>query len=381
MNTLESFDRIVEKGIAAREMTCASYTVSVDGEVVCGNALGLADIAASRPLKESDLMRIASMTKPLTCAAVLRARELGLLGLDDEVSRYLPGFAHTRTAEFDAEERMTVSHPTETPITVRMLLNHSSGLNSRLIPCRALVEAGPDATLASIVPRYAEHPLQFEPGTKAAYGNLGFDVACRIVEIVSGMEYEQFLRKHILDPLGMADTTYAPNDEQRSRLATMYFCKGGDPVPAQHKDMMLPHISSTFKAGGMRIFSTLTDYTRFAAMLCCGGIWRGTRVLEPESVRLMATQSLPPALWGESESWGLSVRVIHRQSWPEQPLPPGSFGWSGSYETHFFIIPEQRISAVLFKNIAGGLGAGSLTARDFEREVVSEFIRRKRQSA
>lgn len=379
MKTLERFDRILERHISAREMTCASYTVSVDGEVVLKNVLGLADIAAGRPLREDAVMRIASMTKPVTCAAVLRARELGLLDLDDEVARYIPEFAHLRVADFDSEGKLAGTHPAATPLTIRMLLDHSSGLRTAKVGCSAIKDAGPGATLSSLVPLYASHPLEFEPRSAAAYSTLPFDVACRIVEIVSGMEYEKFIRKHILDPLGMADTTYAPSDEQLSRLAVMYFCKGGEPVPASYEEAThYPNVPVSFKAGGTRLFSTLADYTRFAAMLCGDGAWRGIRVLQPESVRLMSTPSLPRRLWGETETWGLSIRIIHRQDWPEQPLPAGCFGWSGAFETHFFIDPSLHLSAVMFKNIAGGFGSGSPTAREFEREVVAEFHARER---
>ncbi len=377
MNVLSGFDRILNDHIAAREMTCASYTVSLDGEIVCENALGLADVAAGRPLDRNAVMRLASMTKPVTGAAVMLAREMGLLSLDDEVSRYLPGFARMRVAEFDGEGRVVGSHPAETPITVKMLLNHSSGLGMGRVPCPALAEAGPEATLASVVPLYAEQLLDFEPGSAAAYSaTQSFDVACRIVEMVTDTEYERFLRERIFDPLGMRDTTYAPSEEQLSRLAVMYFCSGGDPVPAKPTDLILSNVPVTFRAGGTQLYSTLPDYTRFAAMLCGGGSWRGVRVLAPESVRLMAAPSLPPALQGGCETWGLSVRVIRRQSWPDQPLLPGAFGWSGAYETHFFADPERRLSAVLFKNVAGGLGSGAVTSREFEREVVSAFCGR-----
>ncbi len=373
---LAGFDGIVERRIAAKEMTCASYTVCIDGEVVCQNALGLADIAAGRPLVANAVMRLASMTKPVTGVAVMRARELGLLDLDDEISRYIPAFAHMRVAEFDGDGNVVGSHPAETPITIRMLLNHSSGLGAGKVKCRAISEAGEGSTLASVVPRYAETPLDFEPLSATGYANLPFDIACRIVEVVSDMEYEQFIRKHILNPLGMADTTYAPSPEQLSRLATMYFCKGGEPVPASREEAThYPNVPVTFKAGGTRLFSTLPDYTRFAAMLCGGGAWRGIRILQPDSVRLMATPSLPAGLQGECEIWGLSMRVIRRQNWPGQPLPAGCFGWSGAFETHFFIDPALHLSAVLFKNIAGGFGAGAPTSREFEREVVSAFPR------
>ena len=374
MNTLTGFDRVIERHIAANEMTCASYTVCIDGEVVRQNALGLADRTTGRPLREDAVMRLASMTKPVTGVAVMRARELGLLDLDDEVSRYLPEFAHLRVAEFDGEGKIVGSHPATTPLTIKMLLNHSSGLGAGKVKCRALDEAGPGATLASIVPQYAEQPLDFEPLSATGYANLPFDTACRIIEIVSGMEYEQFIRKHILGPLGMTDTTYAPSDAQLSRLATMYFCKGGEPVAASYEEAThYPHAPVSFKAGGTRLFSTLPDYTRFAAMLCGEGTWRGIRILQPESVRLMATPSLPDRLQGEYETWGLSMRVIRRQNWPGQPLPAGCFGWSGAFETHFFIDPALHLSAVLFKNIAGGFGSGAPTSREFEREVVAEF--------
>ncbi|MBQ6248120.1 MAG: hypothetical protein IJK04_14710 [Kiritimatiellae bacterium] len=116
----------------------------------------------------------------------------------------------------------------------------------------------------------------------------------------------------------------------------------GEPVAASYEEAThYPHAPVSFKAGGTRLFSTLPDYTRFAAMLCGEETWRGIRILQPESVRLMATPSLPDRLQGEYETWGLSMRVIRRQNWPGQPLPAGCFGWSGAFETHFSSTPRS----------------------------------------
>ncbi len=370
---LKAFDDILLGHMEKKEMAGASYVVARGGETIFENCVGFSDIAAGKKLEFDTIMRLASMTKPLTGAAVMKARELGLLGLGDPVSKYIPEFSSLSVAEFDAGGNITGTHPTDSEIYIRDLLNHTSGIGMSAATQKIFGSAFPGITLADLVPKYASVPLDFEPRTASAYSaTMSFDIACRIVEIVSGMEYEAFLKKHILAPLGMCDTAYALSPLQEKRLAVMYHCENGKIVPSRPDQLILSNVTPTFKAGGTQLFSTILDYSRFAAMLCGGGEYGGARILSPESVKLMASSSLPEALRGKGrEEWGLSVRVITRKEPPDQALNPGAFGWSGAYETHFFIDPGLSLYAVLFKNVTSGLGAGAVTSREFEREVMN----------
>ena len=369
MRTLEAFDRYTEKDIAEKKAVYTVYAVTRGRETVFQNALGYADLENRIPIDEKSVVRLASMTKPLTGSAVMKAVELGLFSLSDKVSRYIPGFRNMRVATFDGEGKLAGSKPVENELTVKMLLNHTNGLGTGAVPCPVLEHAPHDATLAALVPRYADQLLDFEPETATGYsGTMAFDVACYLVELTSGMEYEEFLRKYILLPLGMEDTGYIPTEEMKKRLAKLYVADGEIRYVGE-KGGIFRSVPMCFKAGGTQVFSTLDDYRKFALMLLEDGRGEDREILRPESVRLMRTPSLPAHLRGGNEEWGLSMRVIVRKDPPGQPLEPGTFGWSGAYETHFFVDPAHDLTAVLMKNIANGLGAGAPSARAFERAV------------
>ena len=373
MKTLESFDRILEKHLAERDMAGASYAIVINGETVYQNCLGHADLENNIPLAPNTIMRLASMTKPITGVAVLKAQELGLLSLDDLVEKYLPEFANLSVAEFE-DGRIVGSHPATNHLRILDLLNHTSGLGMGTVPTEALSRINSEDTLETGIPYYAKQLLDFEPRTaQGSSATMAFDVACRIVEVVSGMENYAFLRKYVLDPLELFDTVYELNDEQSKRLAVMYHCTDGNIVPSRPDQIILTNVPETYRCGGTQMYSTLLDYTRFAQMLLNGGELDGVRILSPESVKAMATSTLPEAIrCGAWEEWGISVRVIqHKEGW--QVLNPGAFGWSGAYETHFFVDPSTNMCAVLFKNVTSGLGAGAVTAREFEAEVMKLF--------
>ena len=373
MAVLESFDKILEKHLSEKDMAGASYSVVINGETVYHNCLGYANIEKNIPLAPDTIMRLASMTKPLTGVAVLKAQELGLLSLDDLVEKYLPEFANLNVAEIE-DSKVVGTHPAKNHLKILDLLNHTSGIGMGTVPQEALGRIGAEDTLETGVPYYAKQPLDFEPRTAQGYSaTMAFDVACRIVEIVSGMQYYEFLKKYVLDPLGLKDTVYKLNEEQRERLAVMYHCTDGNIVPSRPEQIILPNVPETYSCGGTQMYSTLPDYTKFARMLLGGGEVDGVRILSPESVKAMATSTLPEAIrCGAWEEWGISVRVIqHKEG--SQVLNPGAFGWSGAYETHFFVDPSTDMCAVLFKNVTSGLGAGAVTSREFEAEVMKLF--------
>ena len=373
MRPITSFDRYIEREIADKKAVYAAYRVTKGRETVCGGDFGMADREKGIPFPERSVLRLASMTKPLTGAAVMKAREMGFLSLSDKVSKYLPGFRAMRVAVFGPDGEIAGDKPAEHELTVASLLNHTNGLGTGGVPCRILEEAEPGATLSSLVPRYPEQLLDFEPFTATGYSStMAFDVAAYLVEMTSSMEYESFLRKYILEPLGMEDTGYSLTPSMRERLAKLYRADGEITLVGE-KGGILPRLSTTFKAGGTQVFSTLWDYRQFALMLLGEGRGEDGEILSPESVRLLSSPSLPAPLRGGCEEWGLSMRVIMKKDPPGQMLDPGCYGWSGAYETHFFVDPGHDLAAILMKNISNGLGAGAPSARAFEKAVAGEI--------
>src|SRR6516165_2087572 len=234
----------IAKHIEAKDVSGAVTLVARRGRIVHFEAQGLADIDGKKPMMKDSIFRLASMSKPITAVAVLMMMEEGKIRLSDRVSTFIPKFKTMKVAV----AKGTTDKPVQMPafgrggppsappefdlvpaareITVHDLLTHTSGLMSGGVSGTVQAMAaprGPNDTLANYIPKLAQTPLDFQPGTLWRYSGLyGFDVLARIVEITSGMPYDQFLQQRLFTPLGMKDTGFAPTPERTARLATVY---------------------------------------------------------------------------------------------------------------------------------------------------------------
>ncbi|MBQ7637935.1 MAG: beta-lactamase family protein, partial [Clostridia bacterium] len=216
------------------------------------------------------------------------------------------------------------------------------------------------------------NPLSFDPRTSQAYSATdAFDVAAGIVEMISDMPFDEYLKKNIFDPLEMKDTTFAPSSEQWSRMVPMHNrTKDGEnqEVPMPEGCVFADFIPERMMAGG-GLAVTAQDYIRFADMLCFEGVGKnGKRVLSSKAVRNMATPHVPDEIYMGHERWGLGMRVIISPDYA-QGLHVGCFGWSGAYGTHFWVDPENKVCAVMMKNSLFDGGAGNSSACSLERDV------------
>lgn len=320
------------------------------------------------PARENTLFRVASMTKPVTAVAVLQLWERGLLDLDEPVSRFYPCMESPRIAVIENGGIVSTA-PAKNTIRVSDLLSHTSGVGCA--PVDALLPATNRVPLKEAVRIISGDPLAFEPRSAQAYSaTAAFDLAAGIVETVSGTAFDDYLEKNVFAPLGMTDTTFAPTKEQWARMAPMHDrTADGKSVCAQtaegcvFEDFILERM-----AAGAGLASTAEDYIRFAEMLCsCGRTREGGRVLSERAVARMSAPNVPEGLMG-CEKWGLGVRVITGADYPHG-LGVGCFGWSGAYGTHFWVDPENGISAVMMKNSRYDGGAGNRSACEFERDV------------
>ena len=312
----------------------AALVVRQRGEIVYQGFFG-------ENVTEKTLFRLASMTKPITAVAIMRLVDQGLVKVEAPIETYLPGFAGSG-------------------ITVKHLLTHSSGLGSRELGDEQHAKRPPESaeSLAGAIAYYETLPLAFEPGTAPDYSPIfGFDVLARIVEVVSGMSYDRFLKREIFDPLGMVDTTFDPDEEQWSRMISMHNRVDGKNVTvSMPKKSVFENFSPSYCAGGAALAGTLEDYGKFAEML----LNRGGNVLSAEAVKAMGTR--------QYDIWGLGVRVAFDDE-VFAPLPKGCFGWSGAYGTHFWVDPANEITAVYMKNSYYDGGSGAVTAHRFELDV------------
>jgi len=376
--TQERMERHISERVSAKTLTGAVTGVWVGGEKRCGTAIGWSDPEHGRAISEDTIFRLASMTKPVTGVAAMLQWERGLIDLDDPISRWLPGFAEMRVAERIENGKIVSTVPAQRQITPRMLLTHSSGAGSgvsnelqydRFKPAR-------HRDLAEAVDAYADAALDFQPGSSQIYsGIIGLDIMARIVELTADMPYEEFLRRNIFAPLGMADTGYTLGEEQCGRVTAMVTADGSFKTVPMSPKCGFEDFPEGYTGGGAGMFSTLADYGRFAGMLAGGGELDGVRILNEATVALMSSPQLPPTFPGVGESfdWGLSMRVCPVQNAPSQPLTGGSFGWSGAYGTHFWIDRKKGLYAVYMSNIKNGEGAGAPTAFEFERDVMAGF--------
>ena len=341
--------RLSGVGAAMREMVAANeiagaVTVVLDRDrIVHLESTGLADIASGRPMTPETLFWIASMTKPVTGAAVAMLIDEGKLSIDDPVEKYVPEFANLKSAS---------GRPAR--ITIRQILTHTSGLGE------APLEATRSARhLADLVPAWLSAPMKNEPGEKWAYTQSGINLAGRIVEVVSGRTFDAFLQERLFDPLGMADTTFYPTEQQRRRLATCYSrdrTSGRlDPAPSRAEYGVRPIPPQ----GNGGLYSTPRDYARFCHMLLNRGTLDGRRYLGEVGMRSLSTVQtgeLPTGFFQSAEfgqrglnyGWGLGACVLRQpHEGVAAMLSPGAFGHGGAWGTQAWIDPVRNVAYVL----------------------------------
>ena len=364
----------IQRHIDAGEISGAVTLVARRGRLVHLEAHGLMDIESKRPMEKDAIFRIASMSKPVTGVAVMMMLEEGKLHLNDPVSKYLPEFKNAKVAIARGNSGESYLVPADRDLTIRDLLTHTNGLmtggiGSKLGPPRP-VEGD---TLATYVPRLATAPLDFQPGTQWAYSGLaGPDTLSRIVELVSGQPYDEFLRTRIFQPLGMKDTFFYPPDDRRPRLTTLYSKSPNGLVKAPNQDGFS---LKTYFSGGGGLISTAEDYLQFAQMLLNGGELHGKRLLSPRTVDLMASNHVGEMFNGKlgrpahGMGYGLLVGIVEDNVAAGMRVSNGSFGWDGAYGTQTWIDPrEKMVTIVMIQTQVGSV------QRDFENAVMQAIM-------
>ena len=335
------------------------------GKLVHVNAVGKMNLAADAPLTADALFRIASMTKPITSVAAMQLVEAGKLALDDPVSKYVPAFANTRVySSGGALNPQTV--PAASPVTVAQLMSHTSGLGYILFNTwsDSIWKSGkvfdPTKTIAFFADSVAHFPLLFQPGERWSY-SAGLDVLGRVIEVASGQPFDVYLREHIFAPLGMRNSSFHVDQAQRARLASVHAVGTDKKVHAIPPDgaQTYEDATSKFFMGGGGLISTAEDYLRFAQMLLNGGELNGVRILKRETVALMTRDRLVPpqsvpAPFNGAPGYGFGLGMTVQTVEPNTFVPSaaGSFGWSGIYNTFFWVDPKNDIIGLLMTQTA-----------------------------
>lgn len=321
--------RRMERFVADQKIGGAVTLVARGGRVVHLRPVGWADVGKRSRMRSDNLFWIASMTKSITAAAVMTLVDEGKLSLDEPVSSYIPEFKDARCG----------SGPPVRPITLRHLMSHTSGLAQ---PDRKATDGA--VSLARYAVDLVKPSLVFQPGSAYEYG-FGLTVAGRVVEIVAGRPFDKYVERRITAPLGMKDTTFAPQSAQRRRLVTTYKPdEDGAGMVAAYNPFVTssPEIVRTTEPSG-GLFSTATDMFRFYQMILNGGRYGDARILSPAAINEM-TRSVDAG--GKPVDYGLG--------WAIQPKRTGAaanslsgFGHGGAFGTSGFIDPARGIVAVL----------------------------------
>lgn len=328
------------------------------------NAFGYADREAKVPMDRNTLVRIYSMTKPVTGTALMQLYEKGAFQLDDPISKYAPEFTNMKVYDtIDASGRIKLV-AAKRPITIRDLTRHTSGFARAEHPqlgemVKAADVMNNENSLAEMAKKLASLPLAFNPGEEWSYG-ISVDVQAYLVERISGKPFDQYVKENILQRLGMNETAYVP--KELKRLAAMYR-KGDDGQLTRIPDDEANIFNGRdwpLKPGGFGLTSSLDDYMRFARMLVNDGRLDTSIILKQETVRLMATNQLPDSvtkrMWLPSKGqvgFGVdfAVRLRPPATAEENNGVVGEFFWDGAASTLFWIDPVNKITAVLFVQV------------------------------
>ncbi len=333
----------------------AVLLVASPDKVLSVDTVGYADVGAKTPMQPDALFWIASMSKPITAAGLMILVDEGKVQLDDPVEKYLPEFRGQMVTDEAGGDRTVLRKPVH-PITVREVMSHTSGLPfmSPFEQARGHIDTLP---LQTAVVTYGLGPLKTDPGTKYDYSNAGINTGGRIIEVVSGMPYEEFLRQRLFEPLGMKDTVFLLTPELQARLAKTYK-PGPNNMGLEEKgiDQLSYPLTSDerYPCPGGGLFSTAADCAAFCQMVAGGGMRDGKRYLSEAAVREMTSTQTGKLLDANGEGgYGLGWQTSRKNPGPDGPVIPGNCGHGGAYSTNMSIDPVRRLITVYMVQHAG----------------------------
>lgn len=383
-------DAVIRSYLDRGLISGASYAVDRGGVEIETGVVGFADLETGRPLTEGSVFRLASMTKPITALAVTQLASEGQISLDDDVARYIAAFAEREVTTLtisDEEKSAALANPaladeladrfdaapTTAPqraVTVRDLLCHQSGWGhagggSFRAVDRAILES---STLAERVEAFSRIPADYQPGADSTYSGLvGFDVLARIIEIVTGENFDEHLRRRILHPAGMLTTDFEIS-LQTTDLVRLCELKGERVAAAGPAGTFTQLGGAGGKGGSAGLVGTLGDYRRFAELLRSSGVLGRQRIVSSSAVSLLTLGGGNTSRLDPDTRWGLGVIVTDQ---PSDHRSIGAWGWSGHYGTHFYVDPEHDETLVLMTNRADIGGASSPLSADVEKALLS----------
>jgi CubicO group peptidase (beta-lactamase class C family) len=367
---LERIDEMCRKAVADGDVPGVVALVARRGKIVYYKAFGLADPATGRALRRDDIFRIASQTKAITATAVMMLWEQGKFRLDDPISKYLPEFKNPQVLKTYESETNYTTEPAKSEITIRELLDHTSGLGYGAIDndehFRAMYKKSgiidafttEPVTLAENEKKLAKLPLHHNPGERFTYSE-GLDVLGYLIEVVTGQPFDQFLRQHLFDPLGMGDTWFYLPERDAARLVPVETKKQGhwarQPTTFYDPDYPIKGARSFFSGGG-GLCSTARDYATFLQMYLNDGELNGKRILSRTTVQTIMANQTGDLMGGKAGEryYGLAFGLLTQAGAEKGGRgSAGTFEWGGYFNTQYFADPKEKIIGVLMKQTQG----------------------------
>jgi CubicO group peptidase (beta-lactamase class C family) len=308
-------------------------------------ATGYQDLETKTPMRVNSLFQIASMTKPVTALGIMLLFDEGRLALTDPVAKYLPNFANIQLAEKQADGTMRLRKPARA-ISIKDLLTHTSGIGGGY-PDKYKDNFETRAyTLAEVVDAIPTRALEFEPGARWGYSNMGIAVLGRIIEVVSGKSYEQFLTERLFNPLKMEDTHFFLPESKRGRLATIYKVEDGKLVKAAVDHFRAGAKYPSPEAG---LYTSAADLGKLYLMLLNGGVGNNQRLLSPTALELMTQNHTGDLRAGFSPGvgFGLGWAVVRNLEGTFRGQSIGTFGHGGLWKTYGYVDPKKQLVGVI----------------------------------
>jgi CubicO group peptidase (beta-lactamase class C family) len=359
---LERIDTMVNNYINKGWIEGVVTIIVKDGNIVQYKGYGYSDAATKKPMDKNSIFRIASQTKAIVSTGILILYDEGKLSLSDPVSKYIPEFVHeTVLDKLNLSDTTYTTVPAKRDITIKDLLTHTSGLdypgigsdNMKAIYAKAKIPSGLgviDENLLDKMKALGKLPLAHQPGEKWTYG-LNTDLLGCIIEVVSGMSLEDFLRKNIFEPLAMNDTWFNLPKDKFDRLTTVYTEDSLQHVIVWSKDHFnvdpdYPKYTKHYFSGGAGLSSTAYDYAVFLQMIMNGGSYNGKRILSKRTVEMMLHPQLDFSFDGKN-NFGLGFQIITEKGSSDDPRNEGSFAWGGFFGTAYWADPKEHLICLL----------------------------------
>lgn len=385
-NKLAKIDDLVKDYISKNWLTGAVSIIVKDNKLIQYKGYGFADAASKKPMPNDAIFRIMSQSKAITSVGILILYEQAKILLDEPISDFIPEFKNPVVIDkFNESDTTYTSIPAKRQITFRDLLTHTSGLDYtdigsskvKAIYSKNHIPSGLgyfNENLLEKMKILATLPLSFQPGEKWQYG-LNSDLLGCLIEVISGMNLEEFLSKNIFQPLGMKDTYFNVPRSKAGRLPTVYTEDSLHHIikwshEFRHIDPDYPLMDKHYLSGGAGLSSTAFDYAVFMQMLLNGGIYNGHKILSKRCVEMMTSGQLNPGLFGD-DNFGLGFGITSDKSAAKGPRYAGSFSWGGYYGTTYWADPKAHL-VCLFMTQQSPNSHGDIEKK-FESLVYSSF--------